>query len=82
MVKNPPADAEDMGSVPGLGRFHVPWSGLAHALQLLKPVCLEPVLRNKRSHHSEKPVLHSRRVAPACRNYRKPHTATKTQRSQ
>ena len=24
--------------------------------QLLKPVCLEPVLRNKRSHHNEKPV--------------------------
>ena len=28
----------------------------AHVLQSLKPVCLEPVLRNKRSHHSEKPV--------------------------
>ena len=28
----------------------------AHVPQLLKPVCLEPVLRNKRSHHSEKPV--------------------------
>ena len=24
--------------------------------QLLKPSCLEPVLRNKRSHHNEKPV--------------------------
>ena len=24
--------------------------------QLLKPACLEPVLRNKRSHHSEKPT--------------------------
>ena len=24
--------------------------------QLLKPVCLEPVLRNKRSHHNEKPA--------------------------
>ena len=27
----------------------------AHVPQLLKPVCLEPMLRNKRSHHSEKP---------------------------
>ena len=24
--------------------------------QLLKPTCLEPVLRNKRSHHNEKPA--------------------------
>ena len=26
MVKNPPANAGDMGSIPGLGRFHMPWS--------------------------------------------------------
>ena len=28
----------------------------AHVLQLLKAVSLEPVLRNKRTHHNEKPV--------------------------
>ena len=28
----------------------------AHVPQLLKPMCLEPVLRNKRSHRNEKPV--------------------------
>ena len=28
----------------------------AHVPQLLKPVCLEPVLRNKRSHRNEKPT--------------------------
>ena len=28
----------------------------AHALQLLKPAHLEPVLCNNRSHHNEKPV--------------------------
>ena len=28
----------------------------AQAPQLLKPVCLEPTLRNKRSHRNEKPV--------------------------
>ena len=28
----------------------------AHMPQLLKPACLEPVLRNKRSHDSEKPA--------------------------
>ena len=26
VVKNPPANAEDMGSGPGPGRSHVPWS--------------------------------------------------------
>ena len=31
---------------------------LTHAPQLLKPACLEPVLLNKRSHHSEKPAQH------------------------
>ena len=30
------------------------WSPLA--TQLLKPKCLEPVLRNKKSHHNEKPA--------------------------
>ena len=24
--KNPPANVEDMGSIPGPGRFHMPWS--------------------------------------------------------
>ena len=26
VVKNPPANAEDTGSSPGLGRSHMPWS--------------------------------------------------------
>ena len=25
VVKNPPANAGDMGSIPGLGRCHIPW---------------------------------------------------------
>ena len=25
VVKNPPANAGNMGSIPGLGRFHIPW---------------------------------------------------------
>ena len=35
----------------------------AYMLQLLKPVCLEPVLLNKRSHHNEKP-LHPNKEQP------------------
>ena len=31
----------------------------AHVPQLLKPACLEPVFRNKRSHHNEKPMHHN-----------------------
>ena len=26
VVKNPPANAGDMGSSPGVGRSHMPWS--------------------------------------------------------
>ena len=33
-----PANAGDMGLIPGLGRFHMVWGNLAHAPQLLKPV--------------------------------------------
>ena len=43
--KNLPANAGDMDSGPGLGRFHVPQ---AHVPQLLKPKHLGPVFRNKR----------------------------------
>ena len=27
VVKNPPANAGDTGSIAGLGRSHMPWSG-------------------------------------------------------
>ena len=68
VVKNPPANAGDTGSSPGPGRSHMPQSNKARAPQLLslrsrarepqllKPACLEPVLRNKRSHRNEKPM--------------------------
>ena len=35
MVKNPPANAEHMGSSPGPGRSHMPRSNEARAPQLL-----------------------------------------------
>ena len=79
MVKNPPANAGNMGSIPGPGRSHtlrraakpVRHNYWACALepvshnywacmpQLLKPMHLEPVLHNKRSHRGEKPVHHN-----------------------
>ena len=54
----------------------------ARVPQLLEPVHLEPVLRNKRSHCSEKPEHRNERVAPAHAARESPCTATKTQRSQ
>ena len=38
VVKNPPASAGDTGSIPGLGRSHVPRGNYAHAPQLLNPL--------------------------------------------
>ena len=55
VVKNPPANAGDLGSIPGPGRSHM--------LQGSKPIChnywacaLEPVICNKRSQCNEKPA--------------------------
>ena len=31
MVKNPPANAEDTGSIPGPGRFHMLWDNYTYA---------------------------------------------------
>ena len=70
VVKNPPANAGDMGLSPGLGRSHIPIPHTAEQLspcatttallarepQLLKPMHLESVLHNKRSHCNEKSV--------------------------
>ena len=37
VVKNLPVIAGNMGSVPGLGRSHMPWGNKAYALQQEKP---------------------------------------------
>ena len=66
VVNNTPCNARDTGLIPGPGRSHMPWNNQAREPQLLsqcpracepqllKPECLEPVLRNKRSHSNEK----------------------------
>nr|XP_058909459.1 small ubiquitin-related modifier 1 isoform X2 [Kogia breviceps] len=51
-----------MGSIPGLGRSHMPRSNLACAPQLLKPACLEPMLCHKRSHRNEKPMHRNQEI--------------------
>ena len=37
VVKNPPANEGDTGSIPDPGRSHMPWSNYAHMLQPSKP---------------------------------------------
>ena len=87
VVKNPPANARDMGLSPGPGRSHmrratkpmhhnywpcalepVSHNYGAQVPQLLKSVCLEPGLHNKRSHRNEKAQAPQRRVATARHN--------------
>ena len=54
----------------------------ARAPRLLKPARLEPVLRNKRSHCSEKPAHLNEELPPLAATRGSPHAETKTQRSQ
>ena len=42
VVKNPPANAGDMGSIPAPGRSHMPQSNKARAPQLLSPRVKSP----------------------------------------
>ena len=53
---NPPANAADTGLIPGPGGFHMLQGNYACEPRLLKPVCLEPELRNERSHRNVKPT--------------------------
>ena len=55
VVKNPPANVGDAGSILGVGRFHMPQGNSARAPQ---PLSLELMLLNERSHHHEKPLHH------------------------
>ena len=68
--------AGDKGSITGPGRLHS-IEQLSSASQLLKSMCLEPVL-HERYHLSEKSGYHSYRVSPTtlC-NCRKPTCTNK-----
>ena len=53
----------------------------AHAPQLLKPACLEPVLHNKRGHCNEKPAHCNKEQPPLAATRESPRATTKTQQS-
>ena len=75
MVKNPPANAGDTGSVPNLGRFHMPRQ-LNPCSMIAEPVLSssgattaeaghqEPLLCSKRSHGDEKQSPTTREQPP------------------
>ena len=49
------------GSIPGLGRYHVPLHNQARGLQL-PSLCSRVCACNERSHHNEKSVQHNEPV--------------------
>ena len=53
VIRNPPANTGDTGSIPGLGRFHMLRGNYACATAT-EPTRLEPVLCDEGSHCSEK----------------------------
>ena len=59
MDKNLPANAGDVGSIPGPGRSYVLWGNKSCSPELLKPVCPELVVCNKRNLCSKKPAHHN-----------------------
>ena len=79
VVKNPPAIAADMGSGPGLGGSHTPWSGWTRAPQLLslcsiarEPPLLRPCAAAAEGSVPWSPCSPTAEAAPA----RGSHTAT------
>ena len=57
MVKNPPADAGGHGFEPWTRKIPRAAEQLSPCATTTEPACLEPVLRNKRSHRNEEPEI-------------------------
>ena len=83
VARNLPASAGDTGMIPGPGRFHMPHGATkpmqheywAHALQLLKPLHLEPVLCNREPAAMRRPAkssLHSLQLEKAREQQQRP----------
>ena len=73
MDKSLPANAGDMGLIPGSGRSPIPRGNQVCVPATVEAACLEPVL--VRSHRNEEyPLLTATKESP--------HTAAKTQHNQ
>jgi len=62
MVTNLPANAGDMGLIPGLGRSHMFQSNKAHVLQLLSPPARAHVLQQEKTLQRESCILQLERA--------------------
>ena len=89
MVKNPPANAGDMGSSPGPGRSHVLQSHKARVPQLLSPCATTTETRKPRARapqqekpRNEKPAHRNKEQPPLATTRESLRAATKTQHSQ
>ena len=63
MVKNPPANIGDAGSIPDLGRFHMP-RAIKTESQLLSPRSIESESYNYGSPHALEPVAPQQEKPP------------------
>ena len=71
VAKNPPANAGNMGPIPGLGRFHIPRATKACAPQLLSPCAViteAHALRQEKPPQPEEP--RSAHLEKACTQWR------------
>ena len=82
VVKNPPANARDVGLIPGLGRSHVPWSNLTTVLQQLSAHTTTADTHMPRSVLLDERNCCNRECLPLATTREGPCTAMKTQRSQ
>ena len=80
VVENLPANAGDMGSIPGLGRSHMPQSNWAHEPQLLS-LRVWSLCSATRGHDSERLAYRDEEWPPLAATRESPSTETKTQHS-
>ena len=81
MVENPPVNAGDTGSSPGLGRAHMPRSNWARESQLLS-LRVWSLCFATRGCDSERPAHCDEEWPPLAATRESPRTETKTQHSQ
>ena len=81
MVENLPANAGDMGSSPGLGRFHMPRSNWAREPQLLSLRVWSLCSATREAAIVKRPAYCNEEWPPLAATRESPRTETKTQHS-
>ena len=82
MVENPPANAGDTGSSPGLGRSHMPRSNWARELQLLSLRVWSLCSATREATIVKRPAHRDEEWPPLAATGESPRRETKTQHSQ